>query len=115
MKRPTRAQLLRLLRTHVFPLAILVFTLTAFRSAVADWQDVPTGSMNPTILEGDRVLVNNLAFGLRVPFTNTFLATWSAPQRPSLLAHTRGDIYRWWVCVDDGGCSGCTGYYQFTY
>ena len=46
--------------------AVLMF---CFRSAWADWVTVPTGSMNPTILEGDRVLVDKHAFGLRVPFT----------------------------------------------
>ena len=41
--------------------------LSSFRSAVADWNDVPTGSMKPTILEGDRVFVNKIAYDLRVP------------------------------------------------
>src|SRR4051812_50030552 len=85
MNRVTPRQLLTFSRQHLFPLALLVFTLTAFRSAVADWQDVPSGSMNPTLIEGDRILVNNLAFGLRVPFTNTFLATWSAPRRNDIV------------------------------
>ena len=31
---------------------------------------VPTGSMNPTLLEGDRVLVDKHVLGLRVPFTH---------------------------------------------
>ena len=38
--------------------AIFAFLLLAFRSAWADWVHVPTGSMNPTILEGDRLLVD---------------------------------------------------------
>jgi signal peptidase I len=40
-----------------------------FRSAWADWVRVPTGSMNPTIIEGDRVMVDKHVYGLRVPFT----------------------------------------------
>jgi len=51
------------------------------RSAVADWNVVPTGSMEPTILPGDRIFVNKLAYGLRVPFTKLRLGTWSAPDR----------------------------------
>ncbi len=39
-----------------------VFLMMAFRSAFADWVRVPTGSMNPTILEGDRVLVDKQRF-----------------------------------------------------
>jgi signal peptidase I len=37
--------------------------------------------MKPTIIEGDRVLVNKLAYGLRVPFTERWLLHWQSPQR----------------------------------
>jgi signal peptidase I len=57
----------------------------SFRSAVADWNDVPTGSMKPTILEGDRVFVNKLAYDLRVPFTTWRLAEWSEPRRGDIV------------------------------
>ncbi|GGW94682.1 signal peptidase I [Alteromonas halophila] len=40
------------------------------RSSLADWYDVPTGSMQPTIVEGDRIFVNKAAYYLEVPFTN---------------------------------------------
>ena len=49
-------------------LVFLVLMLT-FRSAWADWVTVPTGSMNPTIIEGDRVVVDKHVYGLRVPWT----------------------------------------------
>jgi len=50
----------------VRPMLVMGFVLGSFRSAVADWNDVPTGSMKPTILEGDRVFVNKLAYDLKV-------------------------------------------------
>lgn len=43
--------------------------MLVFRSAFADWMVVPTGSMNPTVIEGDRVLVDKRAYGWRLPFT----------------------------------------------
>ncbi len=55
-------------REHGGTIGFLVL-MFAFRSAWADWVTVPTGSMNPTILEGDRLLVDKHAYGLRVPFT----------------------------------------------
>jgi len=63
------------------PLLVLVVILTAVRSAIADWNDVPTGSMNPTIVQGDRVFVNKLAYDLKVPYTTWHLAQWSNPKR----------------------------------
>lgn len=51
------------------------------KSSLADWNWVPTGSMNPTILEGDLVYVNKLAYDLRVPLTLHCLASWSEPRR----------------------------------
>ncbi len=50
-----------------------------FRSAIADWNHVPTGSMKPTIEIGDRILVNKLAYDLRVPFTTFSLLHRSDP------------------------------------
>jgi signal peptidase I len=37
--------------------------------------------MKPTILEGDRILINKLAYDLKVPFTTWHLAEWSSPGR----------------------------------
>jgi signal peptidase I len=59
---------------------VVVIACCTFRSAVADWNDVPTGSMRPTIIEGDRILVNKLAYDLKVPFTTWRLLEWSDPQ-----------------------------------
>ena len=67
------------------PLLVLILVMTAFRSAVADWNDVPSGSMNPTIVEGDRVFVNKLAYDLKVPFTTWHLAQWGDPRRGDIV------------------------------
>jgi signal peptidase I len=67
------------------PAALTLAALLPLRSAVADWHDVPTGSMWPTVVEGDRVFVDKLAYGLRVPFTHTWLAHWDAPARGDIV------------------------------
>jgi signal peptidase I len=59
--------------------------MSTFRSAVADWNHVPTGSMEPTILIGDRIFVNKLAYDLKVPFTRVRLAEWGVPERGDLV------------------------------
>jgi signal peptidase I len=73
--------LARIWREWVKPLLVVGFVLGTFRSAVADWNDVPTGSMRPTILEGDRLFVNKLAYDLKVPFTLLRLREWRDPAR----------------------------------
>jgi signal peptidase I len=63
--------------------SLLIFfaLMLVFRSAVADWMYVPSGSMNPTIVEGDRILVDKAAYGLRVPFTTIRLTQGDDPRR----------------------------------
>ena len=63
-------------------LGLIIFSI---RSSLADWSDVPTGSMKPTILEGDRIYVNKLAYDLKVPFTTRHLAEWSNPRRGDIV------------------------------
>ena len=69
----------------VRPVGTVVITLSVLRSAVADWNDVPTGSMKPTIMEGDRIYVNKAAYGLRAPFTFKWLARWDSPARSEIV------------------------------
>jgi signal peptidase I len=52
-------------RQEIRPFLIFALVMFAARSSLADWNDVPTGSMKPTILEGDRVFVNKLAYDLK--------------------------------------------------
>jgi signal peptidase I len=68
-------------RKEIRPLLILALVMFSIRSSLADWNDVPTGSMKPSILEGDRIFVNKLAYDLKVPFTTWHLAQWGNPQR----------------------------------
>ena len=65
--------------------ALFLLLMFGFRSAWADWVTVPTGSMNPTIVEGDRVLVDKHVFGLRVPFTLTHLTAGRDPARGEIV------------------------------
>jgi len=66
-----------------FLIFLLLFGL--LRTAVADWNPIPSGSMRPTILEGDVVLINRLAFDLKVPLTNVIVAHLGEPQRGDIV------------------------------
>jgi signal peptidase I len=51
------------------PFAFAMLLLLVARSSLADHYIVPSGSMEPTLLPGDRVVVDKRAYGVRVPFT----------------------------------------------
>jgi signal peptidase I len=72
-------------RQEIRPLLVLGLVVFSVRSSLADWNDVPTGSMKPTILEGDRVFVNKLAYDFKVPFTTWHIAEWNNPQRGDIV------------------------------
>jgi len=66
-------------------LVLFIVLMVLFRSSVADWYTVPTGSMKPNILEGDRIFVNKLQYDVRVPFTHWSLKTLGSPKRGDIV------------------------------
>jgi signal peptidase I len=72
-------------KSWIFSILAALLVAGSFKSAIADWNVVPSGSMNPTILEGDRIFVNKLAYDLKVPFTTRHLAQWSDPRRGDIV------------------------------
>ncbi|RDS86913.1 signal peptidase I [Dyella psychrodurans] len=56
-----------------------------FRSALADWNVVPTGSMQPTIQIGDRILVDKAAYDIRLPLTHISLLHLADPRRGDIV------------------------------
>lgn len=83
--RPAPSRVSRLWREWIRPFLIILAIVGSFRSAFADWNDVPTGSMIPTIVEGDRIFVNKVAYSLRLPFTKMHLTRWSTPERGDIV------------------------------
>jgi len=63
----------------------LVLLMSIFRSSIADWNDVPTSSMRPTIIEGDRILINKLAYDVQLPFLYKTLFRHAEPQRGDIV------------------------------
>ena len=74
-----------LIRGWLGSILIALLIATSFKSAIADWYVVPTGSMKPTILEGDRIFANKLAYDLKVPYTTFHLASWDNPERGEIV------------------------------
>jgi signal peptidase I len=66
-------------------LLVAILIATSFKSAVAELNHVPTGSMIPTIIEGDRILVNKLAYDLKIPYTTIHVVAWCDPERGDIV------------------------------
>ena len=64
---------------------VFLLLMFAFRSAVADWNIVPTESMRPTIQVGDRIWVNKVAYDVRPPFLPFSLLRLSDPKRGDIV------------------------------
>lgn len=79
-----RTHIARTLREHKGFL-LFIALMIMFRSAVADWNDVPSGSMEPTIVPGDRIFVNKLAYDVRLPLTHVSLYRLAQPQRGEIV------------------------------
>lgn len=63
------------LKATLFSLGFSLVVVLGIRSSVVEAYQIPSGSMMPTLLVGDKIFVNKFSYGIRVPFTDyKFLA-----------------------------------------
>jgi len=65
-----------------FPVILIVFLI---RSFIVEPFKIPSGSMMPTLLAGDFILVNKFTYGLRVPILNTTFIDVGQPKRGDVI------------------------------
>lgn len=58
-----------------------LFGMVIVRSAIADWYGVPSSSMYPTLMIGDRIISDRLAYDIKIPFTDVIVKHIADPQR----------------------------------
>ena len=73
-----------------WPQALLTFFMPVLLVVGVRWLlfepfVIPSGSMIPTLLIHDHILVNKLRFGVKIPFSNLFLAQWGHPHRGEIV------------------------------
>jgi signal peptidase I len=66
----------------LFPVILAVFVL---RSFLFEPFKIPSGSMIPTLLVGDLILVNKFTYGIRLPVVNIKLTDGKAPERGDVM------------------------------
>jgi signal peptidase I len=69
------------IRQELVSLAIVLAAVTAARSSLADHYYVPSGSMENSLIPGDRVFVDKTAYGFRIPLTKIDLFGARTPER----------------------------------
>lgn len=77
---PTRSRAREGARFLLNMLGIVLIVFSA-RWSLADHYHVPTGSMRPNVQAGDHILVNKLAYGFRIPFTDIDVVRYGNPER----------------------------------
>src|SRR3954469_15488888 len=65
-----------------FPIILIVFLL---RSFLVEPFKIPSGSMIPTLLVGDFILVNKFTYGIRLPVINKKIVTLATPERGDVM------------------------------
>lgn len=66
----------------LFPVLAIVLVL---RSFLFEPFQIPSGSMNPTLIEGDFILVNKFAYGIRLPAIDIKVMEVGSPQRGDVM------------------------------
>src|SRR5947207_1354899 len=69
-----------------FPILLIVFLL---RSFLFEPFRIPSGSLEPTLLTGDFILVNKYDYGIRLPVVHTKIFKNNGPQRGDIM------VFRW--------------------
>ena len=73
------------LKSEARPLLIVLLLLAVTRTSFANHYNVPSGSMEPTLQVGDRVVADMSAYGLRVPYTDIEVVPRGTPQRGEIV------------------------------
>ena len=66
-------------------IAIALILAIVIRTFIIQAFKIPTGSMRPTLMEGDRILVSKYRYGPKIPFTHHRLPGFTKPQRGDVI------------------------------
>ena len=76
---------IRVLCRENYQFFALLFCIVFFKSAIADLSSISGASMLPTLLDGDKVWVNKLAYDVKIPFTEISLTKLSDPKHGDIV------------------------------
>ncbi len=73
------------LREYAEAIIIAILLALIIRAFIVQAFKIPSGSMKPTLLIGDHILVNKFVYGIKVPFWNKELLHFSDPKRQDII------------------------------
>jgi len=72
-------------REYIEAISIAILLALLIRAFVIQAFKIPSGSMIPTLLIGDHILVNKFIYGLNIPFTDTRVLIFNQPKRGDII------------------------------
>lgn len=81
----TKIRKKNILREYLEAAAIAVLLALFIRTFVVQAFKIPSGSMEPTLLIGDHILVNKFIYGVKIPFTRKTLLPLGDPRREDVI------------------------------
>ena len=75
----------KLLKEYVEAIVIALLLALVIRTFVVQAFKIPSGSMIPTLLIGDHILVNKFIYGIKIPFTEKKVLMFNKPERGDVI------------------------------
>jgi len=70
-------------RKDIESIVIAILIALFVRAFIVQAFDIPSGSMEPTLLPGDYILVNKFIYGIRIPYTNIRILSYKGGVSPN--------------------------------
>jgi signal peptidase I len=75
----------KFIKEYLEPIVIAVVIALFIRAFIVQAFKIPSGSMEPTLLVGDHILVNKFIYGIKIPFTEKKLFQFKKPKRGDII------------------------------
>ena len=75
----------RVIREYAESIVIAILIALFIRAFVVQAFKIPSGSMEPTLLVGDHLLVNKFIYGIKLPFIDRKFLVYKEPQRGDIV------------------------------
>lgn len=76
-------------REYAEAAAIAILLALFIRTFIVQAFKIPSGSMKPTLLIGDHLLVNKFIYGIKIPFLDRFIVRFKSPARGDII------VFKW--------------------